>query len=466
LDAAEEIVRFKGTLVLLLVFAALGGYVYFTDFYGKEARDKQEEAKKRLFGGEAKDITELSLENEGRTITAVRKGEKEWEITSPAGLEADSDTWEQLATSFVEVQKDEVVKTEKADLTAYGLDKPGIVAQATFKDGKSQSVLIGSENPKKTFNYAKRGDSEEVFLLPTSGTSSFKKTPTDLRNKKVLDFESDNIDVVRISSAGQPEIEIQKSGADWSIKKPLEARADNAEVLSLLSAIQFSRTSAFADEKIDAKAAGLDAPVAKVVVHDQKAGQDKTLLFGKSPEKDKYYARDASRPPIFILATEIIDKAKKPVFDWRDKTLVRFGDAGSSGVDQIDVVRGGEKLSLKKTGSDWAADGAKLQLPKVMEMLAMIDSERAIAFGDAPGSLGRYGLEKPRLEIVLHEKGKEVGRLQFGSESSNPAGVYLKTANPSVQTVKKELYDKLNVRQADLAEPPPAPAPAPAAPAK
>jgi hypothetical protein len=79
-------VRFKGTLILLLVFAALGGYVYFTDFYGKEARDKQEEAKKKLFGGDAKEITELTLENGGKTITAVRKGEKDWQMTAPAGF--------------------------------------------------------------------------------------------------------------------------------------------------------------------------------------------------------------------------------------------------------------------------------------------------------------------------------------------------------------------------------------------
>ena len=456
--------RFKGTLILLLVFAALGGYVYLTDFYGKEARDKQEEAKKRLFGGEAKDISELSLQNEGRTITAVRKGEKDWEITTPAGLEADPEAWDQLATTFVEVQKDAVVKTEKADLAAFGLDKPGIVVGAKVKDGKTQSVLIGAENPKKTFNYAKRADSEEVFLLPTSSTSSFKKTPTDLRNKKVLDFESDNIDVVRISSTGKPEIEIQKQGSDWSIKKPLETRADSGEVSSFLSAIQFSRASAFADEKVDAKAAGLDAPTVKVVLHDQKAGQDRTLLFGKSPEKDKHYASDAARPAIFILATEIIDKAKRPLEEWRDKSLVRFGEAGSSGIDQIDIVRGAERFSMKKTGSDWAAaDATKLQQTKVMEMLALIDSERALAFEDSPRSLARFGLDKPRLEVILQEKGKEIARLQFGSENTNPAGVYLKSsANPAIQIVKKELYDKLNVRQADVVE---APA-TPAAPAK
>jgi hypothetical protein len=453
-------VRFKGTLILLIVFAVLGGYVYYTDFYGKEARDKQEESKKKLFGGEAKDVTELAIEQDGNTISAVRKGDKNWEMTSPAGVEADSDAWDQLATSFVDLQKDEVVTAKKTDLATYGLDKPAVLVRAKVKDGKTEAVAIGSENPKKTFNYAKRLDSDEVFLLSTSNSSSVKKTLTDLRNKKVLDFESDNIDSLRIHAMGASDLEIQKSDPDWHIKKPLETLADNGEVISFLSAIQFSRASAFAPENVDAKAAGLDNPGVTIVMHDKKAAQDRTLLFGKSPEKDKYYAKDASRGPIFILATEIIDKARRPVFDWRDKAVVRFGETHTSGVDQIDIVRGNEKLTLKKSGTDWtAADGGKIQQGKVMDILASIDAERALAFEDLPKPLTRYGLDKPRLEVVLSEKGKEIGRLRFGGDNTNPAGVYVKGTNPAIETVKKDLYDKLNVRQADLAESQPAPAP-------
>ena len=451
--------RFKGTLVLLLVFGALGGYVYFSDFYNKEARDKQEEANKRLFGGEVKDVEEITLEYEGKTITAIRKDEKTWEITNPGGLEADSETWDQLATSFVEIQKDEVVSAQKADLAPFGLDKPAIVVRVKLKGGTASGLLVGAENPKKTFQYAKRADNDEVFLVSTSGASSFKKSFTDLRNKKVLDFESDNIDVVRIEAAGKPEIEIQKSGSDWQLRKPVDARADGGEVLGFLSAIQFSRASAFADEKVDLKAAGLEAPSVKVTLRDQKAGRDLVLLFGKSPEKDKNYARDAARPAIFILTTEIIDKARRPVFDWRDKTVVRFGEGGSPAIDEIQISRGPEKFSLKKNESDWVMpDGKRAQQLKVSDMLSALENARAVAIIDAPKALSAYGLDRPRLEAVLREKGKDVAALQFGSENSNPAGVYLKTSGPAILTINKDLYEGLNVKPADLQEPEPSPA--------
>ena len=77
--------RFKGTYILLFLFAVIGGYVYFTEYRGKEERQKQEEAKKKVFSIEDKDITEISLIYPDRTITGVKKGEKQWQITSPAG---------------------------------------------------------------------------------------------------------------------------------------------------------------------------------------------------------------------------------------------------------------------------------------------------------------------------------------------------------------------------------------------
>jgi Domain of unknown function (DUF4340) len=452
-------VRFKGTLVLLLVFAALGGYVYYSDFYHKEDRQKQEDAKKKLFGGEAKDVTEISLEYDGKTATAIRKGEKDWEITNPAGLEADPDVWDQLASSFVQIKKDEVVSAQKTDLAPYGLDKPGISVKVKLKNGASQGVLFGSENPKKTLTYSKRPDSDEVFLVSTSESGSFKKSIGDLRNKKVLDFESDNIDAVRIATPGKPDLEIQKSGMDWLIKKPVEAAADAGEVSSFVSSIQFARTSAFADEKMDVKAAGIETPAVKITLHDQKAGADRVLLFGKSLEKDKYYAKDMARPPIFILGMEIIEKTRRPLFDWRDKSIVKLGQAGMTAIDEMDLVRGTEKLSFKKTdGSDWVlSDGRKVQQSKIAEMLGALVSERALAIEDAPKAPSAYGLDKPRVEVVLREKGKEVAALKLGSDRASPAGVYAKSAIPVIFTVSKDLFGRLNAKAEDMLESPPAP---------
>src|SRR4029079_18101056 len=101
--------KFKGTAALFLVFIVLGGYVYFTEFRGKEERQKQEEAKKKVFSVEDKDITEISLIYPDRTITGVKKGEKQWQITAPAGLEADPEEWESLAANVPKIEREDTV---------------------------------------------------------------------------------------------------------------------------------------------------------------------------------------------------------------------------------------------------------------------------------------------------------------------------------------------------------------------
>ena len=304
--------KFKGTLALFLVFVILGGYVYFTEFRGKEERQKQEAAKKKLFSVEDKDITEISLIYPDRTITGVKKGDKQWEITSPSGIEADPDEWQQLASNVPKIEREDTVAQNVQDLGQFGLKDPAVKLAAKTKDGKSLEVLFGAENPKKTYNYAKLPGGNDIFLTGSNWAKSFTKNVSDLRNKKVLEFETDDIDNVKISE-GTKELEVQKSGEDWQLKKPIDTKADASEISTFTSTIRFARVNSFPEAPVDAKTAGLDMPAIKITLHDNKAKADRTLLIGKTSSTDRYYARDAARDTIFIIDKEIAEKARRPL---------------------------------------------------------------------------------------------------------------------------------------------------------
>src|SRR5436190_19815683 len=107
--------KFKGTAALFVVLIILGGYVYFTEYRGQEKRQKQEEAKKKAFQVDEKDITEISLIYPDRTRTGVKKGDKQWDITSPAGVEADSDEWQQLVSNVPRIERENTVAQNAPD---------------------------------------------------------------------------------------------------------------------------------------------------------------------------------------------------------------------------------------------------------------------------------------------------------------------------------------------------------------
>ena len=441
--------RFRSTLILLVVFAALGGYVYFAEYRGHDEREKQEASKKKLFSEPLKDVTALSLTFPDHKMSAVKKDDKHWEFTEPQGLDADSEEWDMLVSSLGQIEKGGAVSAS-TNLAQYGLDKPVVEVTAKLKDGKSVGVLFGSENPKKSDNYAKLADSPDVFLSPVSGSKSFQKSLTDLRNKKVLEFALDDINSIRIED-GKTLMEFQKSGMDWLIKKPLDLKADAEEISGFLSAIQSARATSFADSGLTLMSAGLAPVTTKVTLHDAKANTDKILSIGKSPETDKYYARDESRTAIMIINKDVPAKARRPLIDWRDRSIAHF-DQGS--IDELEIVRGPEKISVRKQGSDWKlADGRKAQMDKISSLLLAVEFERAQEIIDSPGNPSTYGLDKPRIEVTLRQAGKDVIGLKLGGPTRNPMGSYLKVStNPAVMTVAEDFFAKFSLKADDLAE--------------
>jgi len=442
-------VRFRGTLVLLVVFAALGGYVYFAEYRGRDEREQQEASKKKLFSTPLKDVTSLSLAFPDRRIAAVKKDDKHWEFTEPTGIDADSDEWEMLVSSLGQIEKGGAVSTS-TDLAQYGLDKPAVEVTAKLKDGRTVGVLFGSENPKKSDNYAKLADSPDVFLSPVSGSKSFQKSLTDLRNKKILEFALDDIHSVRIED-GRNLLEFQKSGTDWVVKKPLDVKADKEEITGFLSGILSARATGFADAGVTMLRAGLAPPATKITLRDARANVDRVLLLGKASDPDKFYAQDASRPSIMLIGKDVSEKARRPLIDWRDRSITRL-DRGS--IDELEIVQGGAKISVKKQGADWKlTDGRKASEDKISSLLVAVEFERAQEIIDSPGNPSTYGLDKPRMEVTLRQAGKDVLTLKFGNATRNPEGSYLKVStNPSVMTIAEDFFAKFSLKVDDLVD--------------
>jgi hypothetical protein len=451
--------KFKGTGLLFIIFVVLGAFVYFTEFRGKEQRQKQEEAKKKAVQVEQKDVTEISLIFPDRTITGVKKGEKQWQITSPAGVEADPEEWEQLASNITRVDREDTVAENAQDLIPFGLKDPALKVDAKLADGKTIEILFGGDNPKKTSSYAKVSTSTAVFLTPSSSKGLFTKTISDLRNKKVLELQPADVDAVKISDGGK-EFELQKSGENWQLKKPIDTPADGGEVSSFISSLQFARASSFPEAPVDARTAGIEPPAIRIVFHDGKAKTDRILLVGKTAETDKYYAKDASRDTIFIIDKDIPEKARRPVFDWRDKSITKLD---REKIEEVEILRGSEKSSFKKDGSDWKLpDGRKIQWDKVSATLNTLEFEKAKDIIDMPRAISSYGLDKPRLEVVFRQGSNELARIAFGGESKSPEGIYAKTSDsPAVKVIPKSIFDNFSVKVEDLVEAPPAPPPAP-----
>jgi hypothetical protein len=490
--------RFKGTALLLVVSLAVGAFVYFYEIRGGEKREKEKQEQNKLWKVESSAVQQIDIETPGNPhITAVRSGEKEWKLTSPRALEADSEELGRMASSAADVNRESVVEASAASLTPFGLEPAQVKLGVKTKEGKEYRIRFGINNPTGSSTYACLEGKNEVFLVANYTATSFNKKLEDLRNRSILAFDQFETRSLDLKSAKGP-VQLAKEGDRWWIQGKERWAADSSGVNGILSALATTKLKEFLEEDPAAyPSLGFESPLVEVslAVGKDKAlkqltvGLPKSKLVKKGEKakpappaaKDKgkdaktdatttapaelYVARDASRKELFFVEKEFVDKLIKPASELRDKALAAF-----QRWDIDDIVLKGPKgeFHFSKPGGtgDWVLGDAKKKT-KWDAVNGILDAvEKPVkSFIDAPATPATYGLDQPRFRVTLKQGGAVKAEVRFGKETAE--GVYASVSGESsVKVADKESATKLDKAEGDFVEPPAPPSPHAAEPAK
>ena len=136
----------RSTLVLFVMAAGLGAYLYFVESK-KPVEDAN--AKKKVFSYEADKIDQLQLTSASGEVTALKKDASGWTIVKPVSAPADQAIVNNVVTSLANLEEDRVVEENAADLAPYGLGAPRI--DVTFNlagDKEPKRILFGDKNQR------------------------------------------------------------------------------------------------------------------------------------------------------------------------------------------------------------------------------------------------------------------------------------------------------------------------------
>jgi hypothetical protein len=473
--------RFKGTLVLLIVCLALGGYLYFYEIKGGEQREKAKQAESQVWKLEGKDIQQIDLVTAGRHIAAVRKGETEWDITMPQPLDADAEELNRLANSASNIQRDAVVDSNAADLAKFGLNPPKISLSLKTRNGKQHKIDFGSNNPTGSLTYAVLPGTKTVFLVTGSVASTFDKKLDDLRNHTVLSFEQPEAQILSITSS-KGNLNLVKDGNDrWWIDGDHRVAADSPGIRGILNALSLGRIKEFLEgDPADYMSLGLDKPLADVSVtygkdkamkhltigleksRLRKKGGKQAAPEGATPGGDAadsspagiYLAKDASRNDLFFVEKDLVDKLLKSPEEVRDKALASFQRWD---IDFIRLTNSKGTFAFTKSGGEWFLGEAKKKA-KWDAVNGLLDAlEKPVKeFLDKPAAPSAYGLDKPGIRVVLKQGGTVIVDCSLGKAAKN--GIYAQVkGDPSVKVADPESLGKLGLDEPDLVEPAAAP---------
>lgn len=433
--------RFKGTAVLFAVFAALAGWVYWTDVRGREGRERREAAARRILDVDADAIVELRLTYPGRSIAARRAGAG-WEFIEPPGLEADPAAWDTAAANIGRIDRDDTVAADAADLAVYGLDPPAVRVSVHLEGGTVEEIHFGNANPRGAFRYAKLSSNPEVFLAASSWASLFEKSTTDLRDRTVLRFDPDSVESIEVRGANP--LRIVRDPEGWRLSAPIDARADDGQVDALLSAMQFARARDFADD------AELEAPAWEIELN---AGERAHVLLLARPAQElqgAIHARDASREPVFVVDPEIARILAEPLLAWRDRRIAIFDRAAVGG---LAISSADDSITLRRSDENWrTTNSVPVDGTRVSAMLDALEFEEAVDIVDVPAATAAFGLDNPRLRVVLTDAGgAALVQGAFGAEAGGADRVYWRSGgDAAVKVVSRGVFDRFDVTEAEL----------------
>ena len=420
--------KFKTTLILLAVFAALLALVIFFDKKGEEKKAADEKTN-TLISVTAGEVRKAGIVRNGETLAFERDEGGPWRLTAPLQAAADEYEVNSLVDALASLRIERVVEKEAKDLAAYEIPKTEVSLWIKGKDAPVR-LLVGMENPLDKTLFAKREDDPRVVLLSSTLKTTLEKPVFDFRQKDVFKFTAADVTGIRVR-AKNVAWQAAREEVGWFLKAPVVALAARGTIDSLLDSLAGLRAKAFvAEEKTPAtlKAFGLEKPEYEVTLSLPAIEQE--VVFFLHREGESSYATTSQSAKIVNFEGTLLSDLDRKVDEIREKKIADFY---SWNVIRITLKKDGVEIAALKEGSGaaekWVLDDpakAEADRTKVEDFIRRIEGLSAVGFVDDPGALSAYGLD-PGAEIRVRtrdaeEKGKDivilVGREDAGKKEA------------------------------------------------
>ncbi|HKW35114.1 MAG TPA: DUF4340 domain-containing protein [Candidatus Acidoferrum sp.] len=393
-------------------------------------------------------IESLNIEKLGSEPIELKRTGSKWSITGPKALPADQEAVSSLVSTFASLNSDKLLEDHATSVDQYGLKKPSLSVTATKKDGKTVELLVGDETPTNSGSYAELAGDRRVFIVASYNKNSLDKSFNDLRDKRLLTFDSEKLSRVELT-AKKDSIEFGRNKDQWQILKPKPMRANQSAVENLVRSLGDAKMelSATDDEKKDLNAFNAGKPVAIAKISDLAGTQE--LQVRKN--KDDFYAKSSAVAGVYKVLSSVGSSVDKSLDDFRNKKLFDFGFVDP---EKIEIHDGAKSYFLTRNGSDWWSNGTKMDESTVSALVSDIRDLTATKFPDS-------GFAASSLDMtVTSDSGKRVEKVliakngdRYIAKRENEPALYELTAS-TITDLQKAAGD---VKPA----PPPAPAASP-----
>lgn len=374
---------------------------------------------KKLLSFDKDNVTKLALIYPNEQVVCEREGKDEWRLVKPIKTEADGSAINALLDNLSTLQARQFIieRPKKSQLVKYRLDKPDFQVQVWLKGReKPLMVAVGKQHETdKTRHYARTSRFPAIVLIDDFDLKNIRKTAADLRSKRVLVFEKDDVERLVLRYNGT-EIELRRYGRGeetrWRMLKPVKTSADSWRVDDILWALDGAQAEGFIDNPKSLADYGLDKPQLELQLWEKGRKQPKTVWL--SVKDNAGYLRTSEGDTVYKVRSSLLKDLKKSPNDLRDLQVTKFKRDEAE-----EIAMRWDKKSIrlvKRSERNWEIIEPKRKSAKwesVDGILFELESLRAEKWvSEKP--LPEHGFDKPQLVAEVKLKGGRTLTVKFG----------------------------------------------------
>ena len=412
--------KWKSTLVLLLLTIGVGTYVSLYDLKQPTSGERERRAK-RIMAIDPAAATRLTLTMPSGVVTLERRGDV-WRL-SPEGVRADETRVSGLLDALNPLTAERVLTGTAGrplDEAAFGLS-PAVGSIAVTAEGRTTTLQFGDAPAVGGGRYVKLVDQPQVYVVRTTALDDADQPRPLYRDPLLLRFPSWAAEALRVTAPDRA-FSIERREDAWQITAPLIDQADRGEVTTLLNRLAGLRVERFLDETPAVERVpeyGFDHPTAEITLTTQgpppaapgaaRTAVTTTVFIGK-PMPDAaglVYAKRSDEPALYAVAASEVQALLADPHGLRAKSCFNFF-AGE--VAKVELRQGEAGWTAVKRDGHWVegTTGAGLAAEPIASFLSTAADLRLSGFlEEAPADVARYGLEPPRATIAIWPEGTE-----------------------------------------------------------
>ncbi len=442
--------KFLNTLIALVVLACTwAAFTYYDKHKAGEKPTAEIPAAAKIFALDAKNIESITFKPRNGDAFTCRRDNGKWMIAEPRQWQVDQASLSGVLNSLTTATADEVVDAHPTNLKDYGLDPAGYELDlTTTAKPQSFTLLLGDDTPASGGLYAQASGNPQVFTLASYMKTSLEKTMFDLRDRRALTLDADQLQKIGVEFKGTSWTLEKNPEGIWDLVLPPPVRADRFTVDGLVSQLRgLTMQTIAAEDKKKNGDYGLGAPEIRLELTAGDGTQ--TIVVGKKDkDSDRYFATNSALEPVFTLNSDFVTQFKKNPSDLREKDLFSYSSFDVKHVE-VDMPKG--HFVFDQQGGKWKETVPKakdITSEKMDTFLTDLRDLRVDSFPKA-GSLADFGLAKPPYRFSVRFGDKNTTETVEAAISGDH--VYIRRAtDPLPGEISKSALDGVEKSLGDL----------------